>query len=136
MISKVIAHVCIPIRNGGVFFCSTTLLACATSGVFDLSHSNMCRMDSYSCLICISLKIKDFEYFFKCFFVTRESSVENVFYPCTLLLKLGYLGCYCLTSWIVCKFWDVSSLSDIGLAKILSQLIVCQLVLLMVSIAL
>ena len=43
--------------------CSTSLSASAVTWVFDLSHSDWCKMESQSRLICISLMAKDVEYF-------------------------------------------------------------------------
>jgi hypothetical protein len=43
-------------------------------------------------LICTSLRIKDFEPFFKCFLATGDSSVVNSLFSSVPHFKLGYLG--------------------------------------------
>jgi hypothetical protein len=47
-------------------------------------------------------------------------------YP--ILLKLSYLVCWSLISWVLCMFW-ILALSDVGLVKAFSQSVSCCFVL-------
>jgi hypothetical protein len=52
-------------------------------------------------MICISLRTKDVEHFFKCFSTIQDSSVEN----CSEHFLIGLLVLWSLTSWVLCIFW-------------------------------
>ena len=56
---------------------STLLPASAVTWVFDLSHSDWCKVESQGSFYCIYLGTKDVEYFFKFFSDIQYSSVEN-----------------------------------------------------------
>jgi hypothetical protein len=87
-------------------------------------------------LICISLMIKDVEYFFRCFSAFRYSSVENSLFssvPHYLIVLFDFLESIFLSSLYIL---DISPLSDLGLVKILSHSVGDLLVLLTVSFAL
>ena len=84
-------------------------------------------------LICISLRTKDFEHFFKCFLDIRDSSVENSLFssvPHYLIRLFGLLESNFLSS--LCNL-DISPLSDVRLWKIFHQFVGCHFVLLPVS---
>jgi hypothetical protein len=86
-------------------------------------------------LICISLMIKAVEHFFRCFSALRYSSAENsclALYP-ILMGLFEFLESSFLSSLYIL---DISSLSDLGLVKILSQSVGGLFVLLTVSFAL
>jgi hypothetical protein len=56
-------------------------------------------------LICISLIPKDFEHFFKYFSVIWDPAVEILCIALHHIFKLGYLACWFLTFWVLCKSW-------------------------------
>jgi hypothetical protein len=78
-------------------------------------------------LICISLKSKDIEHFFRCFSANQVSSVENSLFssvPHFLTGLFGSLESNFLNSLYIL---DISPLSDVGLVKIFSQSLVAVL---------
>jgi hypothetical protein len=87
-------------------------------------------------LIYISLMIKDFEHFFRCFSAIRYSSVENSLFSSVLHFLMGLFEFPEFSFLSSLYILDISPLSDLGLVKILSHSVGGLFVLLMVSFAL
>ena len=84
-------------------------------------------------LICVCLMPKDFEYFFKCFSIIWDSSVENSLFSSESYFLFGLFGLLVVNFLCYLLILDINPLSDVGLVKILSQLVGCHFVLLTVS---
>ena len=73
-------------------------------------------------LICISLMIKDFEHFFKCFSAIWDSS-ENSLFSSVRHFLIGLFGLLVSAFLSSLQILDTSPLSDVWLVKILSQFV-------------
>ena len=133
LISKRDVQVCIPSNSGS---CSTASPARAMTCVFDLSHSDRCKMESQSCLICISLVAKDVKHFFvsQPFVITSLRIVcIDIFVPYFLIGLFSLLIPSFLSSLYIS---DISLLSHEELVKIFSFSVICLFVPLLLSFAL
>jgi hypothetical protein len=93
---------------------STSLLACAVTQVFDLSHSDWCEMESQGHFDLHFLMTKDVEHVFRCFLAIQVSSVENfrcIMVPHFLVELFVSLESEFLSSLYVL---DISPLSKVG----------------------
>jgi hypothetical protein len=73
-------------------------------------------------LICISLRTKDFEHFFRCFSVIRDSLVMNSWFSSIPHFLIGLFGFLAINFLSSLNILDISPLSDVGLVKILKIL--------------
>jgi hypothetical protein len=82
---------------------SSSLLACAVAGGFNLSHSDWHNL-SQGHLMCISLLTKSVEHCFRCFSAIRDSSTKDSLISSVPIFNLGHLVLRNLTfKWILQK---------------------------------
>jgi hypothetical protein len=87
-------------------------------------------------LICISVLIKDVEYFFRCFSAIRAFDIPKlkIIYLALYTILIGLFGSlesnFLRSLYIV----DISPLSDVGLVKTFSHSVGCHFVLLIYSV--
>ena len=70
-------------------------------------------------MICISLKTKDFEHFFKCFLAIRDSSVMNALFTQNPIFLIELLGFLEVNFFISLYILDIIPPLGVGLVKIL-----------------
>jgi hypothetical protein len=110
---------------------ATSLTAYVIPWVFDLSHSDWCKMEFQNHFYLHSLMTKDFEHLFKCFLAIQESSVENSLFSFVHHFWIGLFGLL-MFNFGSLYILDISPLFYVGLVKILPQLVGCCFVLLTV----
>ena len=76
-------------------------------------------------LICISLIIKDFEHFFRCFSAILDTSVINSQFSSIPQFLIGLFVCFLASFLSSLYILDISPLSEVGLVKIFSQSVGC-----------
>ena len=137
LISRVVVQTCNPTNNGGVlvflFLHILASICCHLNFWSDILTGVRWKLGVV--LICISLMIKDVEYFFRCFSAIRYSSVENSFFSSVphFYGVIWISGVHLLEHLYIL---DIRPLSDLELVKILFQSLGGLSVLLTVSFAL